>query len=395
MLIFRNGRTQNYRSPRRRSWRCAISRDRSSAACPAVDPVSDCSRGPTWTCRSSALSHDDTYLLRLRESLGHRAGTPHHQPARTSPGKRNIRRSIPLLLSVGLAYRAGVSGESEDSLRCSCWLLLPPLLWLIRVLYRRYGFPAWWAWLMVAVLAINPYVQLFSTSLAQRDSVHAHAARSVAAGAAIGRGRRSPGRTRVSDANGGFAAADRNPVCLRDAARVASRGCFCRNDDAVDCRMEFWSGTHKLRSDDLYFMYYVDYIGYEFYNVTSSNFLVVLWKNFDAVMTGMGSLILPFSDSPMTKILTQTIAVAMIAGIYRLARDREEMRAVRDLFCAFRRNARPVALPAKRPLSLPCLSSSAGRVCLPDYAHGADHPKGLRRSEAEERSRSFSPSHSH
>ena len=150
-----------------------------------------------------------------------------------------------------------------------------------------------------------------------------------------------------------------------------------------------WSGTHKLRSDDLYFMYYVDYIGYEFYNVTSSNFLVVLWKNFDAVMTSMGSLILPFSDSPITKILTQTIAVAMIAGIYRLARDREEVRPYAIYFALFAVMLVLWHYPPNARFLFPVFPLLLAGFVLPDYAHGADHPKGLRRSEAEECSHHF------
>ncbi len=240
----------------------------------------------------------------------------------------------PLLLSV--VWR--IAPEFPSNLRLAtlfAWMLLPPLLWLVRVLYRRYGFPAWAAWLMIAVLAVNPYVQLFSRSLFSEIPFTL-----MLLGVLL----LSPRWAAVAGVLAGLAYLTRTaglPLLIAIPCVYAMRrewrcaAVFVATMVPLIVAWSLWSGTHKLRSDDLYFMYYVDYIGYEFHNVTSSNFLLVLWKNFDAVMTGMGSLILPFSDSPITKILTQTIAVAMSAGIYRLARDREEVRAYAIYFALF------------------------------------------------------------
>ena len=144
----------------------------------------------------------------------------------------------PLLLSV--VWR--IAPEFPSNLKLAtlfAWILLPPLLWLVRVLYRRYGFPAWAAWLMIAVLAVNPYVQLFSRSLFSEIPFTLMLLGVLLTVASMGGSCGSPGRSRISHENSGAAAIDRHPVCLCDAARVALRGCFYRNDDAVDCRMEF------------------------------------------------------------------------------------------------------------------------------------------------------------
>src|SRR5581483_6807455 len=60
---------------------------------------------------------------------------------------------------------------------------------------------------------------------------------------------------------------------------------------------------------------------YQFLNVGWSNLGIVLWKNVDQVLYGMGSLAMPkvFELLPL-KILTQVIAIAMISGVVRLAR---------------------------------------------------------------------------
>ena len=238
----------------------------------------------------------------------------------------------PLLLS--LVWR--VAPEFPSNLRVAtvfAWMLLPPLLWLIRVLYRRYGFPAWGAWLMIAILAINPYVQLFSRSMFSEIlftvlvlAVLLLAPRWAAAAGAVA------GLAYLTRTAGLplLVAIPSVYVIRREWRRAAA---FSATMMLFILAWGLWSGAHKLRSADLYFMYYVDYVGYQFHNVTSTNFIVVLWKNLDAIMTSMGSLVLPFSDSVLSKILAQTIAVAMMAGIYRLARDREEVRAY-AIYCA-------------------------------------------------------------
>jgi len=82
-----------------------------------------------------------------------------------------------------------------------------------------------------------------------------------------------------------------------------------------------WSRMHAPHPIDQTLMYYTDYTGYEFLNVDLHNLPVILWKNLDQLLYGMGSLVLPkIFDILPVKILTQVIAVAMIAGTSRLAR---------------------------------------------------------------------------
>src|ERR1700676_4230672 len=68
-------------------------------------------------------------------------------------------------------------------------------------------------------------------------------------------------------------------------------------------------------------LYYVDYMAFEKATVGLDNFGIVLWKNIDQTLYGMGSLVLPkVLDFLPLKILTQVIAVAMLAGVVRLVR---------------------------------------------------------------------------
>jgi len=82
-----------------------------------------------------------------------------------------------------------------------------------------------------------------------------------------------------------------------------------------------WTRAHAFPSPDSTITYYTDYLRYEFLNVDRGNIGVVVWKNLSEVLYGMGSLVLPkLLDFGPVKILTQVIAVAMIAGIVRLVR---------------------------------------------------------------------------
>ena len=77
----------------------------------------------------------------------------------------------------------------------------------------------------------------------------------------------------------------------------------------------------RLPFPDPTITYYTDYLRYEFLNVDPHNIGMVVWKNLSEVLYGMGSLVLPkLLDFGPVKILTQVIAIAMIAGIVRLVR---------------------------------------------------------------------------
>jgi hypothetical protein len=82
-----------------------------------------------------------------------------------------------------------------------------------------------------------------------------------------------------------------------------------------------WTRMHLPHAADQTLTYYTDYIHYQFLNVGLDNFAVVLWKNFDQILYGMGSMVLPkVLDILPVKILTQVIGVAMISGVVRMAR---------------------------------------------------------------------------
>jgi hypothetical protein len=271
------------------------------------------------------FQHDDTIYYVCAKAWatgqGHRIISLPEQPWQTK-----YPPVFPLLLS--LVWR--IAPEFPANLKIAtvlCWLMTPPLLWLIRILYRRYEFPAWWAWVMVAVLAVNPYLQLFSTSLLSEVlftllllGVLLIAPKSaVAAGLLAGLAY----LTRTAAL----------PLVVAVPAVYAMRGEWRRAVSFVAAMVPFlaawavWAGAHNAHTHDPYLMYYVDYVRYQLYIVNWSNFYVVFWHNFESLLNSAASIVVPFGDSIFTRMLVQTIAVGIIVGVYRLARDRQQTRA--------------------------------------------------------------------
>jgi hypothetical protein len=82
-----------------------------------------------------------------------------------------------------------------------------------------------------------------------------------------------------------------------------------------------WTQAHLPHSADQTLLYYTDYLGYRAFNIGFDNLAVILWKNFDQILYAVGSLAFPkVLDTFVVKILTQVLAVAMVAGVVRLVR---------------------------------------------------------------------------
>ena len=104
-------------------------------------------------------------------------------------------------------------------------------------------------------------------------------------------------------------------------ARLAQSRLFLATSLPAVIVWSWWSRSHLPQSHDMSLLYYVDYMAFEKATVGLDNFWIVLWKNIDQILYGMGSLVLPkvVAFLPL-KILTQMIAVAMLSGVVRLVK---------------------------------------------------------------------------
>ena len=82
-----------------------------------------------------------------------------------------------------------------------------------------------------------------------------------------------------------------------------------------------WSRLHQLPTNDPSLIYYTDYFRNQLYSLSLKDFHLYVWRNLDALLWGLGGLIVPkVTGSWFLKVLAQVIAVAMIAGIVRMMR---------------------------------------------------------------------------
>jgi hypothetical protein len=271
--------------------------------------------------------HDDGLFFVSAKSLatgqGFRILSLPEQPAQTK-----YPSLYPLYLS--LVWR--INPHFPENLAVAAWFSWAAIavsLGLCWVYWRGEGWSESKAWVVVAILAVNPYFILFGTNLFSEIFFLCWLLATLIVGT---RSMRQEGWTLAILAGvlGGFAYLSRTAgVALllsmpawylwRRESRKAIA--FAAGMLPFIIGWSLWSAMHKFPASNTTLVYYTDYLKFEFLNVGMDNLAVVLWKNFDQLLFGMGSLILPeYIDLQPVKILTQVLGIAMIAGTVRLAR---------------------------------------------------------------------------
>jgi hypothetical protein len=268
--------------------------------------------------------HDDGLLFVSAKSLatgqGFRILSLPEQPAQTK---------YPVLYPLYLSIVWKLNPNFPDNLamaRWFSWILLVLCLALSWVYLRKEGFSEARTILLIALLGLNPYMILFGTNtfsevfflcwllacflLASRDGVHWAILAGIAAGCAY------------LSRTAGIALLISMPAWYwwrRDLRRAIA---FAAGMIPFVLGWMLWSRHNILHTADQTLIYYTDYVKYEFLTVGLDNLHIVLWKNIDGLLYGMGSLAIPpvFAFLPV-KILTEVVAIAMISGCVRLYRQ--------------------------------------------------------------------------
>ncbi len=235
----------------------------------------------------------------------------------------------PLLLSV--AWR--VNSTFPDNLAIAgwlTWLALPVIVLQLAWVFPKLGFSKGRTWALLALFTLNPYVMLFSTQLLTELW---YLALVLAAMQLVERGAGPPVAVQWVLAAGVVAG-------LAYLTRSAGLALFAAAPLYLWLRRErkaalwfvaavvpfflgwtLWARTHQTATDDPELLYYLDYFRYQFYAVPLRDLPVVLWKNVDGILWGLGGLVLPkVASSLFLKILSEVIAVAMISGVVRMFR---------------------------------------------------------------------------
>lgn len=263
--------------------------------------------------------HDDGILFVSAKSIadgeGFRILSLPERPAQTK---------YPILYPLYLSLIWRVNGNFPENLTTARWFSWPVLV-LSLALSWLYWRGEKWSWIVVAILAISPYMILFGCGLfseifflcwllaallvGRRDGLSMAVFAGILAGLSY--------LTRTA----GIALLLAIPAYYlwrRESRRALA---FAAGMLPFILGWSVWSATHKLHSSTTTLAYYTDYLKFQFLNVGFDNVAVVLWKNIDELLYSIGSLIIPQVVALLpVKILTQVIAIAMISGTVRLAR---------------------------------------------------------------------------
>ena len=255
------------------------------------------------------------------------------------------------------------------------WPLLVICLGLVWLYWKREGWSESRVWIVVAILAVSPYMILFGCSLfsevfflcwllgslivSKKEGI----AMAVLAGALAGLAYLS--RT------AGIALLVSMPAWYLWRREWRRALAFAAGMLPFVIGWSLWTAANKFPATTPTLIYYTDYVKFQFLNVGADNFAVVLWRNIDKLLYSMGSLVLPEVVSVQSvKILTQVIGVAMISGVVRMVRKgiAVPLRVVRP---GFFRDADRLAFPAHRTLRVAHFSVARGRI---DGGTGASGP---------------------
>jgi hypothetical protein len=272
--------------------------------------------------------HDDSIYYVSAKSLadggGYRVESLPGEPSQTK-----YPPLYPLLLSI--AWH--IDSQFPNNLPIAAWiswLALPTVMLQLLWIFPRLGITGWRAWMLIALVALNPYMLVFSSTLVSEltytalmlaaillteRATHADAvASAIAAGAVAGLAylTRSAGIV--------FLIAGPLYLWIRHKRREAILS-TCAMLPFV-AGWTIWTRLHQIPTSDPALIYYTDYFRYELYSISLHDLPVFLWKNIDGLLQGIGSLILPnVVGSFLFKTMEQVIAIATIAGVVRMVRS--------------------------------------------------------------------------
>jgi len=109
------------------------------------------------------------------------------------------------------------------------------------------------------------------------------------------------------------------PLCFALRKQLAKAALYIAAMLPAAAGWQWWVSAHLSRSWDLVTLYYTNYLGYQMYDVRLVDLPLVIWHNLDEFLMGTGRL-LTFDVPFGSKHLERVVAVAAIAGCFRLAR---------------------------------------------------------------------------
>ena len=267
--------------------------------------------------------HDDSLYYVSAKSLAEGGG----YRIESLPGEPSQTKYPPLYPSLlSIAWR--ITPQFPNNLPIAAWiswLALPAIMIQLLWVFPRLGITDWRAWMLMTLVAVNPYMLVFSSTLVSELTYTAlmlaailltertTRASAIAAGAVAGLAylTRSAGIV--------FLVAGPLYLWIRHKRREAVLF-VCAMLPFV-AGWTLWTRLHQVSTTDPTLIYYTDYFRYELYSISLHDLPVFVWRNIDGLLQGIGSLVLPnVAGSFILKTMEQVLAVAMIAGVVRMVR---------------------------------------------------------------------------
>jgi hypothetical protein len=245
------------------------------------------------------------------------------------PAQTKFPPLYPLLLSA--AWR--IDPQFSRNLHLAAWiswLALPAVLVLAVAYFPKLGVSGWRAWLLLCLMAVNPYVFFYSSQLM---SELLFLALILAAMLLVERC--------VTD-DSGIALTIAAGATAELAYLTRTAGIALLPAVVVYCGMRgkwrkgfwfaaavapfvagwmLWLRLYQTHTADSTWIDYTDYLGDEIYTLMHVSLRVLLWKNVESLFWGLGSLFLPkVESSQVLKVLASAMGVAMISGVVRIVR---------------------------------------------------------------------------
>ena len=213
------------------------------------------------------------------------------------------------------------------------WLALPAALGLLYTWCRRQGLGEFRTWLIVGLTAANPYVIFWAANIGSELFFLVFLMGALVAAEKRGRDDRWWPLAAGLIGGAGYLARTAGIALLPAAIayfllrrRARAALWFTAGMLPSVAGWTLWAHLHAAGGHDIVTLCYTSYTGYQFFNVGWDNIGVVLWKNFDALLEAMGSLVFPqMLNGLPAKIVLQPIALAMILGLVRMARRGEAL----------------------------------------------------------------------
>jgi hypothetical protein len=269
--------------------------------------------------------HDDSIYYVSAKTLATGEGYKlAHLPG--EPAETKFPPLYPLLLSA--AWK--IDPQFPHNLRGAAWiswLAFPAVMALLMMYYPRMGFSSGLTWLLLAVLAVNPFLILFSGRLISEIWFTAFLLLSLVLTEEGG----TLGTAVAAGAIGGLAYLTRSAGIVLLASGPLFYWLRGKRPYAVVYAAgmlpfvigwTLWSRANMLATSDPDVIYYLNYVAGYLNNISLSSLPLFVWKNLDGLLTSLGSLVLPqVFGIGFLKGIAWVMAIAMIAGIVRLVRN--------------------------------------------------------------------------